>query len=175
MSYDRNDYADTSCPDASIPPHLPILRYEHRKEAYVKQSRHLSTIARAYYCCPYKSVSNNISQVWILCNLTFTSFFSCRSRTFVDSFSGLMNLSWSIDKFFLLRMIGMSLLHYDLSSVGFLRHQIHRQWQMRRRMKQVPVVSATHLRANVATVLSWWTHLQGWITYHFSIARFLYQ
>jgi hypothetical protein len=156
MSYDRNDYADTSCPDASIPHRLPIPRYEHRKEAYVKQSRHLCTIARAYYCCSYKSVSNNISHVWILCNLTFISFFSCRSRTFVDSFSGLMDPSWSINKFFLFRMIGMSLLCCGLSSVGFLRHQIHRQWQMRRRTKQVPVMSATHLHANVATVLSWW-------------------
>jgi hypothetical protein len=63
MSYDRNDYADTSCPEAPVPSHLPILRCEHRKEAYVKQSRHPSTAARAYYCCPYKSVSNKISHV----------------------------------------------------------------------------------------------------------------
>jgi hypothetical protein len=63
MSYDRNDYADTSCSDASVPPHLPIPRCEHRKEAYVKQSRHTSTTARAYYYCPYKSVSNKILHV----------------------------------------------------------------------------------------------------------------
>jgi hypothetical protein len=63
MSYDKNDYADTSCPDALVPPHLPILRCEHRKEAYMKQSRHPSMAARAYYCCPYKSVSNKISHV----------------------------------------------------------------------------------------------------------------
>jgi hypothetical protein len=54
MSYDRNDYADTSCPDAPIP-HLLIPRYERCKEVYVKQSRHPSTAARAYYCYPYKS------------------------------------------------------------------------------------------------------------------------
>jgi hypothetical protein len=48
MSYDRNDYADTSCPNVPVPHHLPILRCEHRKEAYVKQSRHPSTAARAY-------------------------------------------------------------------------------------------------------------------------------
>jgi hypothetical protein len=61
---DRNDYADTSCPDgAPVPPYLSILRCEHRKEAHIKQSRHLSTPARAYYCCPYKSVSNNILHV----------------------------------------------------------------------------------------------------------------
>jgi hypothetical protein len=59
---------------------------------------------------PYKSVSNKISHVWILCNLTLTSFFSCQSRTVVDSFTGLMDPSWSIDKFFFSRMIGMSLL-----------------------------------------------------------------
>jgi hypothetical protein len=63
MSYDRNDYTDTSCLDAMVPPHLSILRCEHRKEAYVKQSRHPSTAAGAYYYCPYKSVSNKISHV----------------------------------------------------------------------------------------------------------------
>jgi hypothetical protein len=63
MSYDKNDYADTSCPDASVPPHLPIPRCEHRKETYVKQSRHPSTAASAYYCYPYKSVSNKIPHV----------------------------------------------------------------------------------------------------------------
>jgi hypothetical protein len=63
MSYDRNDYAITSCPDAPVPPHLPILRCEHHKEAYVKQSRHPTTVAHAYYCCPDKSVSNKISHV----------------------------------------------------------------------------------------------------------------
>jgi hypothetical protein len=40
MSYDRNDYTDTSCPDAPVPPHLTFSRCEHCKEAYVKQSRH---------------------------------------------------------------------------------------------------------------------------------------
>jgi hypothetical protein len=63
IPYDRNDYVDTSCPDASVSPHLPIMRCEHRKEAHVKQSRHLSTTAHAYYCYPYKSVSNNISHI----------------------------------------------------------------------------------------------------------------
>jgi hypothetical protein len=48
IPYDRNDYADTSCLDALVPPHLPIPRCEHRKEAHVKQSRHpnMDTIAR---------------------------------------------------------------------------------------------------------------------------------
>jgi hypothetical protein len=63
MSYDRNGYTDTSCPDTAVPPHLPILRCEHRKEVYVNQLRHSSTAARAYYCYPYKSVSNKISHV----------------------------------------------------------------------------------------------------------------
>jgi hypothetical protein len=87
--------------------------------------------------------------------------FFCQSRTIVDSFSGLMDLSWSIDKFFFSRMIEMSILCYSLSNVGFLHHQIHHQWQMRRRTKQVPIMSAIHLRANVATVLSWWIRLQS--------------
>jgi hypothetical protein len=51
IPYDKNDYADISCPDASVPRHLPILRCEHRKEAHVNQSRHPSTTARAYYYC----------------------------------------------------------------------------------------------------------------------------
>jgi hypothetical protein len=63
MSYDRNNYADTSYPNALVPPHLSILRCEHRKEAYVKQSRHPSITVRDYYCCPYKSVSNKFSHV----------------------------------------------------------------------------------------------------------------
>jgi hypothetical protein len=61
MPYDRNEYANTSCSDASVPPHIPIPRCEHRKEAHIKQSRHPSTVARAYYICPYKSMNNNIS------------------------------------------------------------------------------------------------------------------
>jgi hypothetical protein len=63
IPYDRNDYADISCLDVPISPHLFIPRCEHRKEAHIQQSRHPSTVARVYYCCPYKSVSNNISHV----------------------------------------------------------------------------------------------------------------
>jgi hypothetical protein len=63
IPYDRNDYVDTSCPDALVPPHLFIPRCEHHKEAHAKQSRHPSTTARAYYYYPSKSVSNNISHV----------------------------------------------------------------------------------------------------------------
>jgi hypothetical protein len=63
MPYDRNEYVNINCPDAPIPPHFPIPRCNHHKEAHVKQSRHLRTVARAYYYCPYKSVSNNISHV----------------------------------------------------------------------------------------------------------------
>jgi hypothetical protein len=63
MTYDRNEYVNTSYPDASVPPHFPILRCDHHKEAHVKQLRHPSTAAHAYYCCSYKSVSNNISHV----------------------------------------------------------------------------------------------------------------
>jgi hypothetical protein len=36
---------------------FPLLRYEHGVEVHVKQSRHLSTAARAYYCCRYTLVS----------------------------------------------------------------------------------------------------------------------
>jgi hypothetical protein len=46
IPYDRNGYADTNYPDAPVPPHLSIPRYEHRKEAYVKQSRYPSMAAR---------------------------------------------------------------------------------------------------------------------------------
>jgi hypothetical protein len=99
--------------------------------------------------------------------------FSRRRRIGVDSFSGLMDLRHLIHKFFFSHMIVMILLHCAILSIGFLRHQIHRQWQMRRRTKQVPDVSTTHLRVNVATVLSWWTRLPGWITHRFSIAWFL--
>jgi hypothetical protein len=43
--------------DAPVPPPRPIPRCEHDEEAHVKQSRHPSTIARAYYCCRYTVVS----------------------------------------------------------------------------------------------------------------------
>jgi hypothetical protein len=36
--------------DAPIPPPLLIPRCEHGVEAHVKQSKHLLTVARAYYC-----------------------------------------------------------------------------------------------------------------------------
>jgi hypothetical protein len=132
IPYDRNEYANTSCSNAPVPPHFPIPSCEHHKETHVKQSRHLSTIARAYYYCSYKSMSNNISHVWILCNLTLTSFFSYLNMIDVDSFSGLMDPKCSIHKFVFSCMIGMCLLRYALSSVELLCHQIHRQWQMRR-------------------------------------------
>jgi hypothetical protein len=54
MPYDRNEYVNTSCPDALIPPHFPIPRCKHHKEAHAKQSRHPNMAARAYYYCPYK-------------------------------------------------------------------------------------------------------------------------
>jgi hypothetical protein len=62
-------------------------------------------------------------------------YFSCPSRIDVDSFSGLMDPIHSIHKFFFSHMIGMSLLRCALSSIGFLRHKIHCQWQIRRRTK----------------------------------------
>jgi hypothetical protein len=128
MPYDRNEYMNTSCPDGPIPPHFPILRYDHHEEAHVKQSRHPSTVAHAYYYCPYKSVSNNISYVCILCNLTLlTSFFPYKNMIGVDSFSGLMDQKRSIHKFFFSHMIEMSLLWCVLLSIGFLCHQIHCQ------------------------------------------------
>jgi hypothetical protein len=39
IPYDRNNYVDTSCPDAPVTPHLLNPRCEHRKEAHVKQSK----------------------------------------------------------------------------------------------------------------------------------------
>jgi hypothetical protein len=100
MFWNRNEYANTSCSDAPVPPHFPNMRCEHHKEAHVKQLRHLSTATRAYYCCPYKSVSNNTLHVWILVNWTLTSFFSYPSRICVDSFSGLMDPRCSISTSF---------------------------------------------------------------------------
>jgi hypothetical protein len=58
MTYDMNEYANTSCLDAPDTPHFSILRCDNHEEAHVKQSRHPIMAARAYYCCPYKSVSN---------------------------------------------------------------------------------------------------------------------
>jgi hypothetical protein len=170
MWREGKEYPNTSCLDAPIPPHFPISRCDHREEAHVKQSRQSSTAARAYYSCP--SVSN-ISHVRILFDLPLTSFFSYKSRIGVDSFSASMDPRHSIHKLFFSRMIGMNLLCYGLSSIGFLCHQIHRQWQMRRRTKQLPIVFATHLRLNVATVLSWWTRLPSWITRRFLSDSFI--
>jgi hypothetical protein len=124
-----------------------------------------------------------LTRVWVIFHMyeycviwyLLRSFFSYNSRIGADSFSGLMDSRRLIHKFFFSRMIGISLICCALSSVGFLCHQIHCQWQMRRRTKQLPIVSTTHLRINVATVPSWWTHLPGWITHHFFVVRFLYR
>jgi hypothetical protein len=43
--------------DAPVPPPLSILRCEHSVETHVKQSRHPSMAARAYYFCRYTLVS----------------------------------------------------------------------------------------------------------------------
>jgi hypothetical protein len=105
-------------------------------------------------------------RVWVIkfcmyeyCVIWHLQVFSCRRMIVVDSFSRLMDPSWSIDKFFFSCMTGMSLIRYGISNVGFLRHQIHHQWQMRRRTKQVLVMSVTQLRVNMATVLSWWIRI----------------
>jgi hypothetical protein len=45
-----------SCEDALVHPRRPVPRCDHSEEAHVKQSRHPTTTARAYYCCPYKIV-----------------------------------------------------------------------------------------------------------------------
>jgi hypothetical protein len=63
MSYDRIEYLNTSHLDALVPPHFSISRCDHHKEVHVNQSRHLSTAAHAYYCCPYKIMSNISSHV----------------------------------------------------------------------------------------------------------------
>jgi hypothetical protein len=63
ISYDRNVHVNTSCPDAPVPPRFPILTCDHHEEPHVRQSRQPSMAARAYYCCPYKSVSNTILHV----------------------------------------------------------------------------------------------------------------
>jgi hypothetical protein len=136
------EYPNTSCPNAPVPPHFPIPRCDHDEEAHVKQSRHPSTAARAYYCCPYKSVINS-SHLWILFDLTLTSFYSYKSRIGADSFSGSMDPRRLIHKFLFSCMIGVSLVRCALSSIGFLRHRIPLQWQMRKRPKQQPITSAT--------------------------------
>jgi hypothetical protein len=86
-----------------------------------------------------------------------------------DSFSGSMDPRRLIHKLFFSRMIGVSLVCCALSSVGFLCHRIPLQWQPRKRPKQQPVASATHLRANVVTVRSWRTRLRGWIIHPFPL------
>jgi hypothetical protein len=53
----KENYPDTSCEDALVPPPHLILKCHHNEEAHVKQSRHPTTVSRAYYFCPYKSVS----------------------------------------------------------------------------------------------------------------------
>jgi hypothetical protein len=58
MSREGKEYPNTSCPDALVPPPFLIPRCEHHEEPHIKQSRHPSTVGRAYYCHPYKSVSN---------------------------------------------------------------------------------------------------------------------
>jgi hypothetical protein len=98
------EYPNSSCHDALVPPHFPISRCDHNEEAHVKQSRHPSTVARAYYYCPYKSVSNS-SHVLILFDLTLTSFYSYESMIGANSFSESMDPRRLIHKFFFSDMI----------------------------------------------------------------------
>jgi hypothetical protein len=42
--------------DAPVHLRCPVPRCDHSEEAHVKQSRHPTTTAHAYYCCPYKIV-----------------------------------------------------------------------------------------------------------------------
>jgi hypothetical protein len=53
----RLRYPNSTMDDASVPLPLPVLRCEYDAEAHVKQSRHPSTAARAYYYCHYTVVS----------------------------------------------------------------------------------------------------------------------
>jgi hypothetical protein len=135
------EYPNTSCDDALVPPYLPVLRCDHDEEAHVKQSRHPTSVTCAYYCCHYKSMSN-IWHLWFLefdfqkmCNVTLTSFSSCKNRICADSSGGLRALRCETHKFFCSRMIEVSLFCIIVSSVGFPRRQIHLQWQMRRSRK----------------------------------------
>jgi hypothetical protein len=53
----RQSYPNATMEDAPVRTPPPILRCEHGEEAHVKQSRHPSMAARAYYCCLYTVVS----------------------------------------------------------------------------------------------------------------------
>jgi hypothetical protein len=96
----------------------------------------------------------------------------CRMRIGVVSSHGSMALRCGIHKTFFSRMIEVNLLHTEVSSVGFSRHQIYLQWQMRKRRKQLLVVSITHHCANVGIDHSWWTRLTGWVILRFGIVLF---
>jgi hypothetical protein len=52
-----NLYPNATMEDAHVPPPHPVSRCEYGEEAHVKQSRPLSTVAHAYYCCRYTVVS----------------------------------------------------------------------------------------------------------------------
>jgi hypothetical protein len=176
-------YPNTSCADALVPPPRPILRCDHDEEGNVKQSRHPTMTARAYYCCPYQSLSIKFSS-WIQliqvfenncqCDWKKTKF--CRVRASAVYSSGSTTLRCGTHKFFFSRMIEVSLFRITVSSVGFPHHQIHLQWQMRRR-KQLLIVFATHLFVQMCTctVLSWRICLLGWITHQFCVVIFLYR
>jgi hypothetical protein len=174
MPYDRNEYANTSFLDTLVPPHFSNSRCDHHKEAHVKQSRHPNTPARAYYCCPYKSVSNNISHVWILYNLTLTSLFSYPNRIGVDSFSGMMNPRRSIHKFFS---------PYDRNESSLLRsfkHSVPPPPNPPPMTNEEKDEASTHHVRNPPTCkcgyrLIWWTCVTSWITHNFFVVWFLYR
>jgi hypothetical protein len=176
-----NSYPDISCEDAHVPPPRPVLKCGHGEEAHVKQSRYPMMAARVYYCCPYKSVGIILHLrsrfIWFQkksqCHWKKLNF--CRMRANVVSSSGSMSLRCGIHKSFFSRMIEVSLLRTTISSVGFPRHQIHLQWQMRKRRKQLLIVSATQHCANVVIDHSWQTRLTGWITLCFGIVIFHYR
>jgi hypothetical protein len=173
-------YPNTSWEDAPVPPSRPIPICDHGEKAHVKQSRYLTTTARAYYCCPYMIVNINFLSLQ-LDKFDFHHFFVnvIERRIHFAEWRPVQFLpvDWrpcGTHKFLRSYMIQVNLLHITVSSVEFHRHWIHLQWQMRRSKKQLLIMSTTHLCANVGTILSWWTHLPDWITHHFGDFLFLY-
>jgi hypothetical protein len=93
--------------DAPVPPPLHILRCEHSLEAHVKQSRHPSTPARAYYCCRYTVVNIqlfSLIEVFIYSPLDYFNvieiIINFTEEAGAYSFSGLMNQRCLTHKFF---------------------------------------------------------------------------
>jgi hypothetical protein len=166
-------YPNTTSSNTHVPPPRPALRCDYSEEAHVKQSRHPTMAARAYYCCRYKIVSIKFFS-WIglflfsalCCQCDWKKNYFLQNQGWCNFFQWIDGPEMWNSQILLFLYDWNESFPYHSFKRWVPRHRIPLQWQMRRRRKQLLIMSATLFCANVGTILSWRTHRPVWITHH---------